>query len=222
MGSCLKLRTDSLQARTAASVLFHLLIIAAVSFRWSGWWVKPTPPAGDTHGVRALLFYTPGPPQNFARPAIKAAAVRRPPRKLTALPFPPSPPRTNEAAAVDALPLDAAAGNDALGTGSVSILYIQPFPKQNPDLSRLAGGAQGDIVVGLQIDCSGRVASAIAKKGLGHGVDEMVIATVGRWLFRPASKNGRPVASQQEVRFHYHLTRDPMTSGWEAFSLVER
>ncbi len=39
--------------------------------------------------------------------------------------------------------------------------------------------------------------------GLGYGVDETVIATVEQWVFHPALASGRPVASEQELHFHY-------------------
>ena len=40
-------------------------------------------------------------------------------------------------------------------------------------------------------------------KGLGYGVDEAVMATVQQWTFHPATRNGQPVPSEQELLFHY-------------------
>jgi protein TonB len=39
--------------------------------------------------------------------------------------------------------------------------------------------------------------------GLGPAIDENVIATVQQWTFHPATKDGQPVASEQELHFHY-------------------
>jgi periplasmic protein TonB len=38
---------------------------------------------------------------------------------------------------------------------------------------------------------------------IGYGVDGIVADTVRTWKFSPATRNGVPVASEQEVRFHY-------------------
>jgi protein TonB len=34
-------------------------------------------------------------------------------------------------------------------------------------------------------------------------VDESVLATVQTWTFKPATKDGKPVASEQQLLFHY-------------------
>jgi protein TonB len=34
-------------------------------------------------------------------------------------------------------------------------------------------------------------------------VEQQVIATVQTWTFTPATRNGTPIASEQELLFHY-------------------
>ena len=114
---------------------------------------------------------------------------------------------------------DETAGNDALGTDTAGILLITAFPAQVPDLSRLQAGASGDLVIEVLIDSNGRVATARARKGVGHEIDEMVLATVEQWVFHPVTKDGRPVRSEQELHFHYHRGCDPML-GWGCFELA--
>jgi protein TonB len=144
--------------------------------------------------------------------------------KLTAVRYvaPTTPETAETASSATDVPPNEAVGSDALGSGTVSIVYIQSFPKQRPDISGLPVGSSGDIVVGVRIDNDGRVASATTKQGVGYGIDEMMIATVEQWIFHPATKDGRPVTSEQDLHFHYDLGRNPMLCGWECFTLVER
>jgi protein TonB len=213
--------------RVGASVLLHLLVIAAVSRHWS--WARRMPPAGTAHGSRVMLFYVPGRPSGAVQVGAKVMPRRLMARvvptltpKLVAVQY--VAPEVEEAGATSAASLPSAegVGSAALGSGTVSLVYIQAFPKQRPDISGLPVGASGDIVVGVRIGENGRVASATTKQGIGYGIDEMMLATVEQWIFHPATKDGRPVTSEQDLHFHYDLGRNPMLCGWECFTLVER
>jgi protein TonB len=94
-------------------------------------------------------------------------------------------------------------GVDALGEGDISIALMQFFPDPKPDLTRLPHGSRGDVVLEAVIDADGRIAQLTVKQGVGYGVDESVIATVEQWTFHPAMRDGKPIASQQELHFHY-------------------
>jgi protein TonB len=98
---------------------------------------------------------------------------------------------------------DSTPGNDALGEGDVNIALLAVFPTPHPDLSQLPHGTRGDVVLDVEIDETGRICQLKLARGLGHGVDESVIATVQQWSFHPATRNGKPVASEQELLFHY-------------------
>jgi protein TonB len=72
------------------------------------------------------------------------------------------------------------------------------------------------------IDDTGKVARAKARRGMGHGIDEVVVATVEQWVFYPAMRNGRAVASEQELHFHYERGRAADPCGWDCFALAGR
>jgi protein TonB len=40
-------------------------------------------------------------------------------------------------------------------------------------------------------------------QSIGYGIDEKVLAVLENWRFRPATINGAPVASRQDVHFHF-------------------
>ncbi len=98
---------------------------------------------------------------------------------------------------------DSTAGADALGSGNINIALVSFFPTPRPDLSSLPSGTRGDVILDIVIDATGKIADIRMTSGLGYGIDDTVIATVQQWLFHPATKDGQPVASEQELHFHY-------------------
>jgi protein TonB len=153
-----------------------------------------------------VLTYLPGRTALSSPAPVKAAVVR--PAPVTALDKAALPVRKTEAAVastnapVSAHP-DGTTGDDALGSGNVNIALVRSFPSPKPDLTKLPRGTSGDVVVDIVIDAEGKVASLTTMKGLGYGIDEVVAATVQQWVFQPATKDGKPVASEQELHFHY-------------------
>jgi periplasmic protein TonB len=99
--------------------------------------------------------------------------------------------------------VDGNAGEGSLGDGDMSIALVQFHPRPEPDLSTLPPGTSGDIVLDALIDAQGRIAHLSVSRSLGPSVDEQVIATVQQWTFTPAMRNGTPIASEQEILFHY-------------------
>ena len=74
-----------------------------------------------------------------------------------------------------------------------------------PRVSRweLPSGTQGDVIVELTIDEQGNVVEEKLLLGIGHGIDERVIATLRDWHFRPATKNGVAIPFKYDARFHF-------------------
>jgi protein TonB len=69
--------------------------------------------------------------------------------------------------------------------------------------SELPSGLQGDVVVEITIDAQGVVVEERLLQGLGHGVDERVIAVLRDWRYRPATRNGVAIPSKYDVHFHF-------------------
>jgi len=188
-----------------ASFLLHALVLAAVLYHHAPW-IAPMRLPGTAHGSRLELTYSPGRapvrtsvPHPRSTPQVAAAASTPQPSltppALRASPASPTSPSTSQP--------DSVAGADALGDGNISIALAAFFPTPKPNLSALARGTAGDVILDIVIDSTGRIAHIKMTSGLGHGVDETVIATVQHWTFHPATKDGQPIASEQELRFHY-------------------
>jgi periplasmic protein TonB len=191
---------------TIVSAALHLLVVGLLLHQ-SAAWVAPIRLPGSEHGSNLLLTYSPG------RAPIKTTAPnpRTQPKQATApIPLPKTPTPTpkpsatspNSQSPASAQP-DSAAGADSLGSGNINIALASYFPPPKPDLSTLPRGTKGDVILDVVIDSAGKIADIKMTSGLGHGIDENVIATVQQWTFHPATKDGQPVASEQELHFHY-------------------
>jgi protein TonB len=94
-------------------------------------------------------------------------------------------------------------GDAALGDDNINIALVRHHPSPEPDLSVLPHGAAGDVVLDVLIDAQGRITSIKLDRSLNPAIDQTVIATVQQWDFAPATRNGQPVPSEQELLFHY-------------------
>jgi protein TonB len=189
-----------------ASSLLHLLLIAVLIHERASW-VAPIRLPGNPHGTNLLLTYSPGKaPLQTSTPNPKTQPKRA--ESTTPVPTPvtqtpkettPSPNTTSPASTQP----DSTAGADSLGSGNINIALLSYFPTPKPDLSTLPHGTKGDVILDIVIDTTGKIAGIKMTSGLGHGIDESIIATIQQWTFHPATKDGQPVASEQELHFHY-------------------
>lgn len=173
---------------------------------------------GTELGTRVELTYLPGrapAPVAHAQPKVKPRPVSGPALLASTtspdpLRLPPAPhltvteasPSPNLSSPASAIP-DSTSGSDSWGSGSIQIALTTYSPSPAPDLSVLPRGVQGDVVVDVTIDPSGKVADLAVLHTLGYGIESSVIGTLKTWTFRPATKDGNPIASVQELHFHF-------------------
>lgn len=67
----------------------------------------------------------------------------------------------------------------------------------------LQGVAEGNVVVEITIDESGNIVSKIVVQSLGPNIDNKVLAALENWRFRPATRDGVPIPSKQDVVYHF-------------------
>ena len=201
-GSPLVSGLPTLRRWATVSFAAHLCVIGALLYVRSPK-LTPVDRPGDATGHLMSLTYAPG----MSAPAAKLESPKSPPRPPTPAstlptPAPASPAVTAAATAATSSP-DAASGVDALGDGNTTVALVVVHPSPKPDLSQLPSGTSGDVIVDVVIDKDGKIAKYTMMRGLGHGVDQTVLATIQQWTFQPATRDGRPVASEQELLFHY-------------------
>jgi protein TonB len=76
-----------------------------------------------------------------------------------------------------------------------------PYPPQ----ARKAG-IEGQVILMLTIDDTGKVARVRKLAGPGHGLDEAAVSAAGQFTFKPARYNGAAVAT--EIRYVYSFEID--------------
>jgi protein TonB len=184
------------------SVAIHVLVVLAVAVLSRGYArfaVYKLP--GTAQGVQSLTYYSPGSAQSAAS-ELATKVVNKPKWTLSVHP------------AVDAVKLASAPAADpqhgvatsaqsGLGDGDIQIALEKYFPYPTPSLASMAQGTAGDVVLKAVIDEHGRIAQLTLLEGLGPAIDDEVIQTVNQWVYTPAMKDGVPVASVEELHFHY-------------------
>jgi TonB family protein len=80
-----------------------------------------------------------------------------------------------------------------------------PMSEHDPIVNTddLPGGAEGTIVVEITIDAGGNVVSKSVLQSLGPTIDNEVLSALDSWHFRPATRDGTPIASKQDVVYHF-------------------
>ena len=182
--------------------MLHAAVIGvlALLMRVHGPMLAPKHLPGTAQGTVLMFNY-----QTLGAPPGSTTANAREQAKGPALPAP-AKSETDKAkqltrATANADPGNAADGSE--GDGNISIALVQFHPRPTPDLSTLTPGTAGDVVLNALIDSQGKVAKLSVTKSLGPNVDQQVIATVQTWTFTPATRDGVPIASEQELLFHY-------------------
>lgn len=83
---------------------------------------------------------------------------------------------------------------------ALPVVAADPFVDRNE-----LGGRQGDVVVEVTIDEKGNIISKQVVESFSPEIDNKVLAALQTWHFLPATRNGVPIASKQDV--HYHFPR---------------
>jgi len=80
-----------------------------------------------------------------------------------------------------------------------------PMSAHDPivNTDELPGGVEGTIVVEITIDAVGNVIGKSVVQSLGPSIDNVVLSALDSWHFRPATRDGTPIASKQDVVYHF-------------------
>jgi TonB family protein len=110
-----------------------------------------------------------------------------------------------------AAPLCAAQGNAQSNVQAMAITDDITPPRlsevASPDYTAEAKRKriEGVVTLLIVVDKKGDVIDAKVVKGLGYGLDENAIIAVKEWKYKPAEKDGEPVAVKMEVTVDYFL-----------------
>ena len=88
-------------------------------------------------------------------------------------------------------------------TGHEVHIALPMYPEPQVDRANLPHDLVGDVVIEVTIDSQGNVIDTKVVKSIGHDIDEKIEATLRRRHYQPATLDGSPVASHQDVHFHF-------------------
>lgn len=106
---------------------------------------------------------------------------------------------------------DAATAGQKYGTSYYDMLVgpeVRPAlwvggPNPAVVASEFAEGLEGSVIVEITIDDHGTVVATQLIQGLSSAVDAKVIEALQMAHFIPAKRNGTPIASKQDVYYHF-------------------
>jgi len=99
--------------------------------------------------------------------------------------------------------------SSAAGSGADRQNADPAFPvfSPHPPVSdrSLLPSSNREVIVDVKVSAAGDVLEATLVKGIGNGLDQIVLDTVKTWRFHPATINGSPVATEAELIFPFDL-----------------
>lgn len=101
---------------------------------------------------------------------------------------------------------DGGIGGDVYQPGgdvSAPVVVLAPQAEFSDEARR--SKYEGICVVGLIVDAQGNPRNLSVLRHLGMGLDEKALDAVARYRFRPAKKNGKPVAVRIEVQVNFRM-----------------
>jgi protein TonB len=185
----------------ASAVLHGVALVLVLGVLHGAVKIAPYKLPGTAKGLTQLTYFSPG----SATPSTSDLPARKPDTlaattshaSLTA-------PQPKPSVAAAAQPGIGSASDSGLGDGDIQIALGISFPHPRPDLSTLPKGTSGDVVLDAVIDDHGKISTLTLLHGLSPAIDSYVIATVlQHWSYTPATRNGVPIPSEQELHFHY-------------------
>jgi TonB family protein len=193
----------------SVSVAVHLLLLGWVLHSPAPIFVAPTSVVRGQSGSSLTRIYfggATGVSQENPKPSL---TWHRPPKTTRAHSLEPPLAKLemgNETASNR--PSGPAAGSlyGSLSYGTLTGPEIRPaLPVISPDpvFGSDTAGIEGDVIVEITIDEAGNIVQKVVLHSLGPAVDDRVLAALERWHFAPASKNGVPIPSKQDVYYHF-------------------
>ena len=89
------------------------------------------------------------------------------------------------------------------GVFTAPVLLVKTEPAYSEEARK--GKVQGTVILVVEIDSNGHPRDIRIRRPLGFGLEERAVEAVGRWRFRPAYRNGKPVPCSAEVEVNFRL-----------------
>ncbi|MGH9499475.1 MAG: energy transducer TonB [Terriglobales bacterium] len=194
------------------SVAAHLLFLAWVLHNPAPIFVSPSSVMQGERGTGLQYLYFPGRPEVSEQPPKQAHLTwmqskknAKKPRKTPPVSKVESDTEIAAALAPNERPAGSPYGSlyygNAIGPEVRPALpVVHPDPAVGPEMT---DGITGDVVVEVTIDRDGKIIELKLTQSVTPQIDQLVLAAVGKWQFLPATRNGTPIASKQDIYYHF-------------------
>lgn len=193
------------------SIALHVLVFMLLLRGRSPVFVAPSSALGGVHGTSVThLYWATG---SSGLPESKSATLKAKDRPHLILPKPDqmqlasnSEPSTLESKSG---PPAASAGSPyGLSEGASAGEEIRPAlpavtSEPHVDPEDLRGVGEGNVVVEITIDEGGTIVNKSVVQSMGPAIDGKVLAALENWRFHPATRDGIPIPSKQDVVYHF-------------------
>ncbi len=203
------------------SVALHVVVFVVLLRGRSPVFVAPKSSLAGAHGTSVTHIYwasgtsdqaasESSSPQSRVRSKtpLQWKKVDRRPLNANAQASPQGSEKRTESASTTSPAASAGSPYGSLSDGSASGEDVRPAlpavtsePYVNPD--DLRGLPEGNVVVEIIIDESGNIVRKSVTQSMGPTVDGKVLAALENWHFHPATRDGVPIPSKQDVVYHF-------------------
>lgn len=189
------------------SIAIHLILFMVILRGRTPIFVAPTSVLGGVHGSNVTHLYWASGTSAVAASSKDAVAKKLVWHK-------PQRPRTdskpediggNETASAPSPTAGSPYGSLSDGASGEEVRPALPAVTSEPRVNAedLLGIAEGNVVIEITIDESGAIVSKAVVKSMGPAIDSKVLAALESWRFHPATRDGVPIPSKQDVVYHF-------------------
>jgi TonB family protein len=204
----------------SASVLLHVLVLWLVVHRPSPTFIKVNQVREGRNGASVSIIYSPY--DGFASAehtvsqsdsSLQSAKLHlNQPAHSKARSYAPQVPAKGNASTVAensssaSPPAGKTSGTSLYGDLSESEIrpalpVYGPYPRAG--LAELPNRQEGNVIIEITIDEQGKIVQTKVLQSMGADIDALVLHALAEWRFKPATKDGVPIASLQDVYFHF-------------------
>lgn len=202
------------------SVIVHCAFLAWLLHSPKPIFVAPISAARGQGGTRVTRIYWPGRPHDSGPGAPELAAPvslqqrnslarlewAQPPRPGKGRATPPADVAQNADARENQNGVSAGSPFASHAEGPLAGADVRPaLPIRGSDPQVFPGelSEEGDVIVEITIDEAGNIVEKKVLHSMSPAIDEKVLLALESWHFHPATRDGIPIPSKQDVHYHF-------------------
>lgn len=214
------IESDTRQLAPYLSTIVHCLFLAYLVHSPRPIFVAPSSVARGDSGTRVTRLFWPGRPLDSGpgdfslsapvslqhRGARAQLEWAQPPKSGKGRKLPPPSVAQNETVKQTDSGASAGSRYGSLIEGPLSGADIRPaLPIRGTDPQVYPGELprEGDVIVEITIDEAGNIVDKKVLQSITPAVDERVLLALNSWHFHPATRDGIPIPSKQDVHYHF-------------------